>query len=389
MRKSLKEVRGMMLKRIKIDKLYGYKNFDIDFQQQSCLLGINGTGKSSILRIIDAFFTKKIDFLKKLDYDSISFFFQNEKEKFDVTIKKKENKELIQKDNKNIDEEKFSCVVFDSRMNQYMENSYKNRIIELKEEIKELDIENEKKELEEELLSYEKNLKSVFQSRFRMNLSKSYYEKFMNHMNFWSYGIQYIDDRKKYLESIVNKNISFAEGENSFDFLEKILNPIKIVTGIWEKLTKEYLNNLIKGIQDDTLSQYLKGINSFFYQTGKEVYLDEENTDIQIRSLEKKTKIEVENLSSGETELLIVYTQLFFHSKIDTMILLDEPERSLHIEWQVSLGEFMGKILQNKGNTSSQLIIATHSPFILQNMNEKGIVDLNEKQGDRNEHDIS
>ena len=198
MEKSLREVRYVILKRIKIDKLYRYKNFDIDFQKQSCLIGINGTGKSSILRIIDAFLTKKIDFLRMLDYESISFFFQTEKEKFDVTIKKKENKDLIQNDNKSIDEEKFSCVIFDSRMNRYMEKSYKNRIMELKEEIEELDIEHEKEELKEKLLSYEKNLESVFQSKFRMNLSNSYYERFMSNINSWSYGIQYIDDRKKY-----------------------------------------------------------------------------------------------------------------------------------------------------------------------------------------------
>lgn len=270
-----------------------------------------------------------------------------------------------------------------------MKSYYEDKIMKIQEEIQGLNTENEEKELEEDLKFYKKSLESIFQGRFRMNLSKNYYDKFMDKINFWSYGIQYIDDRKKYLESIINKNISFIEGENSFISLEEILNPIKIVTGLGEKSTKEYLSNLIKEIKDNTIFQYLDGINSFFQQTGKEVYLDKENTDIHIRSLLKGGDIKVEDLSSGETELLIVYTKLFFECKSNTIILLDEPERSLHIEWQVSLGEVMGKILQNENNTTSQLIIATHSPFILQNMNEKGIIDMTQSQGDVNEHNIS
>lgn len=89
MEKSLREVRYVILKRIKIDKLYKYKNFDIDFQKQSCLIGINGTGKSSILRIIDAFLTKKIDFLRMLDYESISFFFKLKKRNLMLQSKKR------------------------------------------------------------------------------------------------------------------------------------------------------------------------------------------------------------------------------------------------------------------------------------------------------------
>ncbi|KYM63709.1 hypothetical protein A2U16_07560 [Fusobacterium necrophorum subsp. funduliforme] len=379
----------MILKRIKIDKLYGYPNFDIHFQKQNCLIGINGSGKSSILRIIDAFLTKKISFLKKLDYEKILFSFQDEKEEFEIEIQRRENQELIQKNNGNIEEERFQCIIFDSRMNRYMKSYYEDKIMKIQEEIQGLNTENEEKELEEDLKFYKKSLESIFQGRFRMNLSKNYYDKFMDKINFWSYGIQYIDDRKKYLESIINKNISFIEGENSFISLEEILNPIKIVTGLWEKSTKEYLSNLIKEIKDNTIFQYLDGINSFFQQTGKEVYLDKENTDIHIRSLLKGGDIKVEDLSSGETELLIVYTKLFFECKSNTIILLDEPERSLHIEWQVSLGEVMGKILQNENNTTSQLIIATHSPFILQNMNEKGIIDMTQSQGDVNEHNIS
>lgn len=119
-----------------------------------------------------------------------------------------------------------------------MKSYYEDKIMKIQEEIQGLNTENEEKELEEDLKFYKKSLESIFQGRFRMNLSKNYYDKFMDKINFWSYGIQYIDDRKKYLESIINKNISFIEGENSFISLEEILNPIKIVTGLWEKSTK-------------------------------------------------------------------------------------------------------------------------------------------------------
>ncbi|WP_308538764.1 AAA family ATPase [uncultured Pantoea sp.] len=62
-------------------------------------------------------------------------------------------------------------------------------------------------------------------------------------------------------------------------------------------------------------------------------------------------------LSAGEKQMLSFICYNAFHQ--DAIIFIDEPELSLHVDWQRQLY----KILK-KQNPSNQFIFATHSPFI-------------------------
>jgi predicted ATPase len=64
-----------------------------------------------------------------------------------------------------------------------------------------------------------------------------------------------------------------------------------------------------------------------------------------------------DKLSAGEKQMLsfIVYNAFYQ----DSVIIIDEPELSLHVDWQRKLFP----ILQEQ-QSSNQFIIATHSPFI-------------------------
>ena len=54
----------MKLTKIEIENLYGCMNYSINLLNQTFLIGKNGAGKSNILRILDAFFLKKLLFSK-------------------------------------------------------------------------------------------------------------------------------------------------------------------------------------------------------------------------------------------------------------------------------------------------------------------------------------
>lgn len=87
---------------------------------------------------------------------------------------------------------------------------------------------------------------------------------------------------------------------------------------------------------------------------------------------EKDKVIYIENLSSGEKQ--IVYRGSFClkdKSKLDGSIaMIDEPEISLHPEWQKKIVPFYQDIFSNESNQqTSQLFIVTHSPFIIHNTN--------------------
>ncbi|MDR0425713.1 MAG: AAA family ATPase [Clostridiales bacterium] len=69
-------------------------------------------------------------------------------------------------------------------------------------------------------------------------------------------------------------------------------------------------------------------------------------------------------LSSGEQQIIIFYYRLVFESEDRSMLLIDEPEISLHIAWQLELVGDLKRILAALKNQTG-IIIATHSPQVL------------------------
>jgi predicted ATPase len=65
-------------------------------------------------------------------------------------------------------------------------------------------------------------------------------------------------------------------------------------------------------------------------------------------------------LSSGEKQMLIILLTVLLRSGTPSVLLMDEPETSLHIEWQQKLIEMIRHL-----NSSVQLILTTHSPAVI------------------------
>ena len=74
------------------------------------------------------------------------------------------------------------------------------------------------------------------------------------------------------------------------------------------------------------------------------------------------TLLSLSDLSSGEQEILVLFYKLIFESYVN-ILLIDEPEISLHIAWQKELMENLKSVVNLKKNI--QVIIATHSPQII------------------------
>lgn len=87
---------------------------------------------------------------------------------------------------------------------------------------------------------------------------------------------------------------------------------------------------------------------------------------------ENGVEVPINKLSSGEKQIVFRGGFLLKDSnKVKgAVILIDEPELSLHPKWQMKISEFFRKIFEDdKGNQTSQIFISTHSPFILHNKN--------------------
>lgn len=67
-------------------------------------------------------------------------------------------------------------------------------------------------------------------------------------------------------------------------------------------------------------------------------------------------------LSSGEKQIIIVFYNLLFHTCKNSLVIIDEPEISLHVSWQQRLGSLFEDICRIR---NLQMIVATHSPQII------------------------
>ena len=72
--------------------------------------------------------------------------------------------------------------------------------------------------------------------------------------------------------------------------------------------------------------------------------------------------IQLSKLSSGEQHELVVMYDLLFTVETGSLILIDEPELSLHVSWQ---REFISDLLEIRKLRNLQFIVATHSPQVI------------------------
>lgn len=130
-----------------------------------------------------------------------------------------------------------------------------------------------------------------------------------------------------------------------------------------------YLLNLIKNLIDsyERQNMYDERVKTFCsicnsYLNGKKYIYDETNVELGIYKDKAKKPIGIQNLSSGEKQIISVFSKLYIENIEKCIILFDEPELSLSIKWQ---NMFLPDVV-NSGKCST-LIAVTHSPFIFDN----------------------
>ena len=73
-------------------------------------------------------------------------------------------------------------------------------------------------------------------------------------------------------------------------------------------------------------------------------------------------KLDLDALSSGEQHELVLLYDLLFKVQPNTLVLIDEPELSLHVLWQK---RFLPDLLEIVQTARFDALVATHSPFIV------------------------
>lgn len=119
-----------------------------------------------------------------------------------------------------------------------------------------------------------------------------------------------------------------------------------------------------KGIYN-TVAQLVEEFNEYI-SIDKKLIVDELGARIEIDNVIH----EIEKLSSGERHLLSFLTLFIIEGSKRRVLMIDEPEISLNLEWQSKLLKLLTKFSPN-----SQIIVATHSPAIAE-FNTNSLVEI-------------
>jgi predicted ATP-binding protein involved in virulence len=107
----------------------------------------------------------------------------------------------------------------------------------------------------------------------------------------------------------------------------------------------------------DRINTLLEIVNARFQYKGLKVSREE---GFRVLSDSKET-VELQDLSSGEQHELVVLYELLFRGPKSGLVLIDEPEISLHVGWQV---RFLNDLINILRSTDAYAIVATHAPLI-------------------------
>ena len=97
-------------------------------------------------------------------------------------------------------------------------------------------------------------------------------------------------------------------------------------------------------------------IDSLFSETMKTI----DRTSNELVFLQYGEKLSPYRLSSGEKQMLIILLTVLLQNNEPYVLLMDEPEASLHVEWQQRLVSIIRKM-----NPNAQIILTTHSPALI------------------------
>ena len=106
----------------------------------------------------------------------------------------------------------------------------------------------------------------------------------------------------------------------------------------------------------DRIETLFNEVNGYFNQTDKHIEIDKERNLLTFRD-ESGECIGLELLSAGEKQLLYMLLTVFLMDERPAVLLMDEPELSLHIEWQEKLIKSLRRL-----NPQCQMVLTTHSP---------------------------
>lgn len=103
------------------------------------------------------------------------------------------------------------------------------------------------------------------------------------------------------------------------------------------------------------IADFQNAVNSLFALTHKRIEIEGSKFSV----VTDNGTLPVGALSSGEMQILLILLRVFLLNGRGTVVLIDEPENSLDIDWQFDLVNLLVRL-----NPNAQFFITTHSPAL-------------------------
>ena len=431
----------MKILKVSIIKLFGIFNHEIALNQEhdiTIVLGENGIGKTKILEALDAVFSKDFDFLRKLDFEVLSIFFDNDEcweftkstatDGSELFVRKKSpgskssKSQLLAKNisqysarspndprevrrrkrevearvrnelmhSHTIDADDINNMLLVER--HYLDLKYfrgqgsiepvqwllksiekiKVRLIETQRIITRNDTDknyyesavtqcsNDLKELISLAIKSSADITSTLDSTYPNRLVQNLREKADYTYSELNEELADLSDKRKFLSAA--GLLAEAHSSDFFEIEDKNNNLIIISM-------KQYVEDSKKKLQPyeelaKKISLFMDIVSSRFKHKKIRITKDEgiAFTSIIADQTGAPQVIELEKLSSGEQHELVLFYKLIFDSRQGDLVLIDEPELSLHISWQT---QFISDLKRVAALRKFSAVIATHSPDII------------------------
>ena len=212
-------------------------------------------------------------------------------------------------------------------------------------------------------------LQSLIDSKLLPSETKTPIHNIQN--SFFANAFQSIDEKNRpqiiYMPAEINFN-RLCVSENSYQYIYAFKNVVNkdvikdVGTYISTLIKDEVFKNITKAAAH-SINAICDQINVIFDDLeidARLIGLAPEGEKLPVFKNSSGNDFDINALSSGEKQLFVRALSLKMINAVNSIIMIDEPEISLHPKWQQRILKTYQKIGQN-----NQIFVATHSPHIL------------------------
>lgn len=335
------------MEKIKIENFAGIKSMDFEFNAINILIGPQGSGKSVTVKLLYFFKSFFSEILRSIDSDeSKRELDKKQKEKFNTYFPKESWPKGNFKITYSLDKTTIKIEKVSNQLNFDYSDNLKKVIIKARklstDEKKRISIDPKRSSY-----SFKRELNEKLEKCFKQEISaESMASQF------------FIPAGRSFFANIQKSIFSFLSDNRSLD-------PFLIEFGSFYENLKRFYN------RENSIDRVDKEFDEIISQILNSKYMREKEKDFLVHN--DSRKVNLSNASSGQQEtlplmvILRALNELHFTGSGAT-IYIEEPEAHLFPIAQKAMVKLLARTFNNK-NSKFQIIVTTHSPYILSSFN--------------------